>query len=547
MSLQRLNEIVTKAAKALYDNEKFAIGVLAVKARRLAESYPLDQTVVGMSAYLNKKASSTSQAFLTRAELKDAYNRLYTRNSKFAELFTEELGLNSEEKSPKGFQRDPNEGRNLVEGAYEKLADPILSNALASAFDSSIPYKPYSNQVAKSAQHNCLHELNRLGVSPKKIDVVAGQTDLLICQAAYETPRGTSNVLIPVEVKAGQALLPTVFLSTAGFLDLSAETVTEHLHATAGKAYKVDVQKLLEMVATAKNGTPETLSEVERIVMKANAAKETPVTHTVNGILYQQIDKVASEVQEVEYEQPAEVQEISKRLTSAAGVAEFTLGKTNVDLGRKMVRQAMFEFGYKNAQVGVADSNKDTIFYAVSVDHSLGFRVSVKVANKKIQYPSFIFAGERMVEFSKGGISDLLAGGETDHNATVVSSPMFGFSPADLVKQVRASLQNRDYRRTEEALAVLQASGDQKAYRVGYELYTAALKQGDLQKQASATTCCSRQYKSAHSKYMICAHTNLPVHKVYQDKNGDCRPMYRQGMSDSAEGGSFLHSKIFLG
>ncbi len=546
MSLQRLNEIAVKAAKALHDNEKFAIGVLAVRARRVAEAYPLDQTAIGMSAFLNKRAESSNQIIITRADLRDAYTRLYTRGNKFAEVFQEELGITAEKRKTVNFSRNPLEGQDLMEKACENLVDPILKNSLASILDPNIPYKPYSDKTAVSAERSCLHELNRLGVIPKKIDVVAGQQDILLCQAAYETPKGTSSVLIPVEIKTNKALLPTVFLSTAGFRDLNAETLTEHLRTTVGKNYQVNAQKVLEAIVTAKNGTPEPISDVEYIVMKASASKGTPA-YNINGIVGQEINKIASEVKDPIYEQPQEVQEIAKHLTSKAGSAGFLLGKDNVELGRKIITQAMTDFGYKNCQVAVADNNKDTIFYAVSVDHTTGFRVPIKLVNKKIQYPSVIFANERMVEFSKHGISELLSSGDTNYQAVIDSSTMCGFSSNELIHSLKNALQNRDYLKAEEALAILQTSGDSKAYHVGYDLYTMALKHGDLQKTASVEKTCDRQYKTPYSNHMICAHTNLPLQKVYQDRHGNCRPKYRQHMDDTPEGGSFLHSKIFLG
>ena len=546
MSLHRLNELVSKAAKALYDNEKFAVGVLAARVRKAATAYPTDQTVLNMAGFLNKRAASSNKLFITRAELKDVYNRLYTPNSKFPQLFSEELGITAEAPRAK-MARDPNEGTNLVEGAYEKLADPILSNALSVAFDKNAHYKPYSEATAKSAQAHCAYELDKFGLSPKKINVVAGQPDVLICQATYDTPRGESHVLIPVEIKQQKALLPTIFLSQVGFSDLNAEALKEHLVSTAGKSYKIDVQQLLQVISTAKNGAPETISDVERIVMKTAAAKETPITHTANGILYQQVDSPTPDVQETQYEQPAEVQEFAKRLSSAAGVAEIAFGKNSVELGRKLIRHAVNSWGYKNAQVAVADCDKNTIFYAVSVDNGAGFKVPVKVQQGKIQEPSVIISSNGLGEFSSAGVSEVLSQGSLDPHVVAMTSPLYGTKPSDLVNQVSQAMSERNYLKAEDALNVLRTSGDEKAFRTGFDIYVKALKGEGLTKEASEHSKCTKQYKTAHSKYMICAHTNMPVHKVYQDKNGDCRPGYRKGMSETSEGGSFLHSKIYMG
>jgi hypothetical protein len=550
MSLDRLNQLITKTAKVIYDSEKFSIDVLAVRAQKVAQSCPTDQTLVGMANFLTKRATSSSASFITRSELKDVYNKLYTPNNKFVVAFSEELGI-KEAIKPKGMNRDPNEGKNLVEGAYEKLADPILSNALSSIFEPNAVVKMYSNATAKSAQKSCAYELSKQGATPKKIDIVAGQSDILICQATYDTPKGESHVLIPVEIKQQSALLPTMFLSTAGFVDLNAKLLEQHLLSTAGKSYKINVQKVLEVIATAKNGSPEPLSEVERIVIKASSSNGSP-SYDPNGILYQEVDQPVLDVVEDQYEQPEEVQAFAQRLTSTAGIAEFTLGKNVVSLGRNLVQSLLSKFGYKNVQLAVADSNENTIFYAVAIDSDTGFKVPVKVEKSgKVHEPGVIIADGKIREFSKLGISQLLSEGIKDHKTSMMASPMYNLKPTELIGQIKSALNDSNYHKAEDALDILRSCNDEKAFRIGYELYTQALSNnsGGLKKEAQAhqEKCCERQYKTANSKYVICGHTNLPVHKVYQDKNGDCQPLYRKDMSETSEGASFLHSKIYMG
>jgi hypothetical protein len=543
MSLYKLNDIVTKAAKAIYDNEKFSVDMLAVKANRLAQQFPMDQTVVGISNFLKRRAEGDA-LFITRAELKDVYNKLYRSNNKFAEHFVEELALPKKTALNK-MKRDPNEGKDFVSESFEKLADPLLSNALQSAFDTDTPLKRYSAVVAKRAQKTCLHELNKTGIHPKKIDVVAGQSDVLICQATYDTPRGQSYALIPVEVVDDRALIPTMFLSKAGFVSISKDDLKEHLLSTAGKSYKVDVQKLLGVIAEAKNGTPEPMSEVERIVMMAEAAKETPSNHTVNGILYQEVDKLTASVKDIEIEQPEEVKEIAARLSSHAGAAEFLLGKKAVDRGRNIIRFLMGKFGHRNCQVSVSDNNSDTIFYSVSIDSSTGFKVPVKVKNGEVVEPTVVLANGNILDFSEEGISTLLAQGVNDTRELAKASPLYKLKPSDLIDQVRVAMLDNDYLKAEDALNVLRHSGDKAAFDTAFKAYRDGL--GGKSSNDVPVTKCAATFKHKHSKHLICSHTNLPVHKVYQDKNGDCHPLYRKKMSETAEGGSFLHSRIYMG
>lgn len=538
MSLHDLKNIIGKAAKAVFDNEKFPVGVLAVRAKRAAQVHPTDSTLVAMSNFLSKRADSRN-VLITRAELRDVYNRLYSNNNKFVEIFAEELGAVQATKRA-GIIRDPKEGTNLIESAYEKLADPVLANALSSVFDENPSYRLYSAVHAKNAAKTCLHELNNY-FAPRKVDVVAGQQDLIICKATYETPRGESVVLVPIEIREELTLLPTVFLSQAGLMDLSKENLQEHILATAGKSFRVDAQKFLEVVSLAKNGEPKKLSEMDVILAKTAAAKGVASSHTPDGVLYQQIDPKQIELP---IERTAESYEFGKKLSTPIGAAEMLFGKPVVDAGRKMIVQAMKSFGFKHANIAVADTDQNNLFFAVAVDNLAAFKVPVKIVRNNVQYPSFAMASGSIYDFSSEGLSALLKVGEVDSKMMALASPVYNLKSSELVGQVKTAMMEGNLARAEDALTVLQQSGDQASYRMAFSLYL-----DSINKKASVeekSTKCSLQRKVAHSKYLICGHTNLPTHKVYQDKNGDCQPLYRKDISE-AEGGSFLHSKIYMG
>jgi len=540
-----LNDIVNKAAKALRDNEQLPLEVLAVKARKLAEAYPADQTSVSIYNFLNKRASS-GQLFMRRSELREVYGKLATSNNKFSEHFAEEFGL-EKQAARNVMVRDPKEGQDLVQGAYDSQANPILSNQLKAAFDKDVPYMPYSEKVAKDAKRTCAHELNCCGALPKKTSVVAGKEDVLICKATYDTPAGEAHVLIPVEISGDKTLMPSMFLSQDGFVEITAKALEDHIKKTAGKSFRVDVQMLLNDITEAKRGPQKEMTELERIVMAASADAETPNTHTVNAVLYQEVDPAAPNVETPEFEQSDEVQEFAKALTSAAGVAEFVFGREAVERGRSSVKLAMASAGYKNTQIGISDTDDNTIFYAVSTDGANGFTVPVKVANKVPQVPGVAVSSAGVFDLSSDGVGELLSQG-ADSSTAAKASSLYYMKPAQLIEQIRQSLSEGNYKTAEEALNVLKSTGDDTAYRTGYAAYVAGLK-GDLKKEAAVQCKCAATVKSPNSKYLICSHTGLPVHQVYQDENGDCKPMYRKSMSETSDGGedvTFLHSKVFL-
>jgi hypothetical protein len=66
-----------------------------------------------------------------------------------------------------------------------------------------------------------------------------------------------------------------------------------------------------------------------------------------------------------------------------------------------------------------------------------------------------------------------------------------------------------------------------------------------VKEAASATVKCGHTQHRKTSEHPICAQTGLPVHRVYQDQDGNCRPLYRRGMDETYEGAVFNNSKIF--
>lgn len=534
MSLHDLNQIVGRATKALYDNEKFPVGALAVRAEKAAQACPTDPTLVAMSNFLSKRAST--QTFISRAELKDVYRRLYSQNNQFGLIFASELGA-VEKSTVKVAHRDPNEGISLTEHLYENMGNPILAQALAAELKGGEASKPYTERTAKLASQACLHELSQY-VLPRKVEVVAGKADVLICQATYETPKGQVAVLLPVEVKEGNPLLPTVLLSQHGFVDLTKEALEEHIVTTAGKSFKVDVNAMLQAVASVKSGGKKVLSEMELLIAKAAAKTAADKGMQVNGIINQIVD--AAPVKEASDRLP-EADTFAAKLASAKGGAEFVFGRDVVDGARSMLKQAMGNFGFAHANVAMASFNDSTMNFAVSLDNRTAFSVPVKVSNKLPQLPKIVVVAGSLYPFTKGGVSDALKDEAVDSRMMAAASPAYGLKSSELVGRVVSAMAQGNVTDAEDALAVLQESGDDAAFKEGFAAYMDGMSGKTA--LADCTTQCKSQRKVAHSKYIICGHTNLPVHKVYQDKHGDCQPLYRKHIAEATTG-SFMTAKI---
>lgn len=544
MSLHRLQQIVEKTAKNLYDNETFAAGLLVSKARQLAQNNPYDNTCIGMCQFLAKRAEGRN-SFLTRAELKDVYHRLYTNGNKFAEAFASELGTPTQLLMPKRNEMVSDD--DLIENAFKAGADPVMKNELDSAFDPQVPLKSYSAETAGRAERVCALELNRQGMAPKVVEVVAGQADVLLCQASWETPKGISRALIPIEIRSGQALLPTIFLSTEGFLELTAGELETHLKKVAGQRLTVNVGGILNLISRVKNGESELkpLTNVEKAVMKLASSKGTPAHYDPHGIIGQELMVEASEVKTPELKVDPDSEEILTHLSSSAGEAELMFGKNAVAQGRGIIINCLKEAGFPTAQVGISGADTGSVCYVAALNHRSAVKIPVKMGRNGVsELPKVMLVNGGLKKLTVANLSAAAANPEpTEVRTRAAASPLYEVKGAELVKIVKEAMAQENYAKAEDALSVLQAGSDQHAFQTAYTAYYQGLT-GTGKPEAVASTC-SKQLKTAHSQHLICGHTNLPVHKVFQDAHGQCQPLYRQGMDSSFEGGMYLTAKIF--
>ena len=519
---------------ALDANEKFLIGPLSVRLNKAASENPGDQTIYSLSAFLRSKAEK--ETFISKAELNSVYNKFYTNGTVCASYLDKEITKKAEFTGNK-MARDENEGN----FDYFKSADPILTNALESAFDPKVALKLYSNEIAKLAEKTCGKELCNFPIQPVKIEAIDGNEEVILCKASYETPKGQSHVLIPVEVNGSKTLFPTVFVSNAGFENLNKENLGKHLVATVGKSFKANVGAILNVIKTAKHGVKpdESLNEVEQIVLKASLNKKANVSE--NSIFFELTDKNAGDIQlKADSE---DVESFAQKLGSNKGLAEITFGKSVVEAGRNMIRQAMESFGHK-VQVVVADVNKDQVVYAASNGIG-GIKVPVKFANNKPIPPSIALAGGMVESFDQGGIDKLF--GENDVEKASLASEFYGSKPNELIENIKVAMSNRNYEKAEEILNVLANSGDEKAYKFAFSVYLNEIGAKPVEKVASEIQKCAMQIKSPNSIHIMCGHTNLPLNKVYQDAQGNCLPLYHKNIENTNESGSFLDSKLYIG
>ncbi len=524
--LIKFKQALKTVASSLEAGEKFLIAPLAIRLTRAATENPGDQTILAVASYLQKRAQKEN--LISRADLDNAYNTYYTVNNRCSEYLSKELSKQASLPEPSKMIRHEQEG-SLMDSVVAKM-DKGFVNALNSALDKDVEYKPWSTEMAAYAKETCMRELGTYDFKPVSLEVVAGSEDALLCMAAYETPKGKVSVIVPIEIASerNKLLLPTMFVNSNGFHNLSEESLSLNIKSACGKRYDIQTGLILDLIKTAKHGVKAPENEVERIVSLANVAKDNaPVGYDFNGV-FTEVDEARPNV---EVKNSPEMESFAARLGSAKGIAEFTYGRKAIDAGRDMLLKSMANFGYK-AQISVIGADVNHVVYAASLGTS-GIKVAIKFENGSPVYPQVAVAGGEVGTFDAEGVGELF--GKNDGGIAAVSSEFGGNKPSELIETVKAAMNEGNLEKAENALNVLSNSGDQGAFKYAFELYHEGLKDSGkpVVKSASKEHKCSMQIKTATSQHVVCGHLNLPLHKVCQDAHGDCQPLHRKNQEYS--------------
>jgi hypothetical protein len=535
MSVDKIQQLVSSLAKSIDDNEKLAVPILAAKLAKHVEANPQDQTLGTMSRVIEKMASNNT-LFIKKAEFRSLYNKLYSRGTKVAEIFQNELGPVSDASTVSTYQRDNAE--NPLD-LYHSSADPILANALNSVFDGS-PIKMYSQELGKQALKTVSSTLDAWSLRPSSLTVDDGNDKFLMIKANYETPKGVTGFYIPIEIHNNKIAEASVFMGNGGPEDLNNTNIKSYLRANAGSKLKANGSAILGLLTTASTEKRE-ISGAELALTKLHATRQGKSEFFHNQIVGQKIAEAA--VKDVVLPKSDEFKSFEEKFASPQGVAMFQFGEETVKLARDCVARELVGFGHKNPQIVVSGTEQNTIYLSIALNHGrLGFTVPVRIANGKILSPSVLLCNGSIGSFSKETISDLTINNRSDYKAASVASPLYGLKPSELITNIKQALDEGNHDKAVDALDVLRNAGDNKAYAFGMQ----AFMQGLSNKTASEPEhTCSMMIKSASSEHPVCGHTGLPVHKTYVDKEGNCRPSYRKGMDEGYEAVTFNNHKIF--
>jgi hypothetical protein len=496
-----------KQLKSLIDdNEQISLHLFAAKLSNANEQFPEDYTIGAMANITAKMQGS--KFFITRAEIKNLYKKLYSRNTKFSALFSEELGEIEKVAAPKIYDRSD-------EYDYPPIhndVDQTLLNAFNIAFDNKA--KTYSDKHSKAAK-----ELVGKTYASKDVEVVNGTDKFIICRASYETPKGKTDIFVPVEIVENKCSYPDVFIGNAGVEDLS--NIKNYILSNAGKKLNIPEQFVFSTLNTNSNN----ISNVDLALIKLNFEKNKEPDEKYE---FEDPKNNVKDLETKKYNDP-EIESFAKTFDTVIGTAVYHFGKVVINSSRKVIENKLNSFGMKNYQMSLINSNDNGVSYAISLEgNKVAFKVPVKIENDKVFDPEIIVANGNVYKFEKSSINNILSKNAVDYKTAAIASPLYDLKPSDLVDIVKSAMEENNYSKAEDAMNVLLETGDQKAYQSAYNIFLNALNNIEQK-----TNSCSLVVKNKYSSHNLCGHTGLPLHKVYQDNNGDCHPLYRREMEIS--------------
>jgi hypothetical protein len=536
MSLDKIQQMVSSLAASVADNERIATPILTAKLAKAVEAYPSDQTLGSMLRVIGKMAENKT-FFIRRGELKQLYTKLFSRNTKFAEVFAQELGAmpTTLSMAPKTIEHDE-----AVQINPYQVGDQILANALNSVFDHTLPVKMYSQTLADQAQRSVASTLDAWNLRPTKLTVGDGNDKFLVVRADYETPKGVVSVYVPVEIHHNKITEASLFMGNTGPQELNHTNLKGYLTSHTNAKLVIDAATILSVLTKAATENRD-LSDAELALTRLNATRQGKADFCQNQVVGQKIDVAPRP--EVEMPRSSQLDSFEKKLATPQGQADYLFGHSLVNTARDFIVRQLTSYGHKNPQVAVSKIENETLFYSIALEAGrVGFVVPVKISQGKIAQPTLMLCNGSIAPFDQQGVNELCLNKYSDVKAAAAASPSYELSSKDLLHTLRQALTEGNLAGAEDTLNVLSSRQDQQAYATGFQMYINGLS---FKKEAVNQVTCSMILKNSTSQYPICGHTGLPTHKVYQDKDGNCRPLFRQGMNDTYEGAIFNNSKIF--
>jgi hypothetical protein len=518
--MSHIKNIAKQAEMALdkiKNGKTFPAAYVVARLEAALEKHPKDALIGHMRDVLSKRSSRNE--FFSQRDIAETYDHLYGMSGNKSR-FREEAGdLLPDSHASIAYN---NSGAQDARIPYEKALEPMyentkLSEELAGVFslNKKGSFSAFSENTLRKAEKFAKLQLQSEGCIPQTVRAVRSNDHFVLCTASVDTSDFTQvEIPIPVQVTNGIPSLPTSFVQGNQLVKLNKENLYVFVKDKANFKKK-----------TAKDSFAEQRSFGE-------LKTEAPIT-------------------------PASL-EAYANIEDSLVEAATSFSKTQINMARSVVEAQMAGFGIPNAQIKVASSNNKTLTFNSDIPTERGrviIEIPVDMPNGSPVIPGkFALAGE-VLPLNEAGLRKVIEKSSSAPSIQTVTravEEMERLSYPQLIDQVTSGVADSDLKRSEDALATIEAKFGGQKYVSALDIFSKLLK------HSSGNTDRDKQIKEAFERgdlirvptsvQLYCPKLGLPVSKVAFDNKGRPVPAARAMKTDSLEdsGAMMSASKIVL-
>jgi len=414
--------------------------------------------------------------------------------------------------------------------------DKELANALSGAFGgSTTAHKAYSVQAAQKGAEFVVAELETMGFSKPKVEILGGNKDALVYAAHLDTRKGRVSVAIPIDTSGGKLLLPSTFVADDCLEELRADKIQYFIDK---KAFNNDfsmpnAESVLKAIGIVtgqeKTATDDEFKQtIERFDERGHMVQITSPELFAERQNHQpkpDIDITRKA------EMPKELAHLASSFEDDMLEAASSFGKSAVSSGKHIVATELVSAGFKNAQVRFGSEASDSVVYLASIHTPKGpaeIEVVVEmVATAENKFrplaPScFVYQG-LMEDFTAPKLQRFALNRPANANGEVVFSSEHSYMLLpELRDEIVKSASQGDYVTCEMILGTIGERFTEEDYKnaIADYQYLLFLKTGSEKEVRK----CSREIPAGkYSVATMCGHYNVSMDKVVVGEDGHCK------------------------
>lgn len=340
------------------------------------------------------------------------------------------------------------------------LADDNLVGEFSSLWGNS---EVVGDNVLANGKDSLKLHFASLGFGSSTAEVVGRTDNFIMFSVQADSPIGRFTTYVPVEVRSGSCLMPSVFASDSGFVELNKDNLLSHARGVHdGTIKQASPQKLLAGLAA--------VAAVERqdIVVKTAGGDDVMISAPT---LYQTINDNISAVDDGAYtDLPQSLTGmVTTDLRDALVEAGLTYGKDVVITAKTIVSDNVRRAGIRIERLAVDSEFDGGLVISASIVGSGGkktMQVPIEVIAGQVLMPSVFTSGTAIESFDAKSLSRFASASDVGVFNAAFSNKA-GWTYKDLYTHVLTNASYGNFVEAEDAMSVI-------AEQYGPELHKAA-------------------------------------------------------------------------